>query len=204
MLDTRNISLTANELISLLRDFFKAFKVRRDVRRDSHTKYLKWESTPVIKGWELSDIAAFESSWEKKIDLGASLASLKISSRWQIIPAKNKDMIVLFYKGLCQPISPENEEEACKAWTPLPEGYLLATVQCLRQLSKTFDGSEDKPKLTEKLFWGRRPNGRIFEPCGEEHCEGCLRAQRLTKRASENPLLDQPSGGIIFGKSRRA
>ncbi|KAL7892096.1 hypothetical protein HDV64DRAFT_284520 [Trichoderma sp. TUCIM 5745] len=190
-------------LMSLLRDFFKAFEVRRDVRRDNHTKFLNLEMKPVVRGWELSDIAAFESAWEKKIDLGDSLVSMKASSRWQIIPAKNKDMIVLFYRGLTQPISPENEEEACKTWTPLPPGYLLTTVQCLRQLSKTLDGSENKPKLTEKLFWGKRPNGKIFEPCGEEHCEGCLRAQRLMKKASENPLPDQPSGGIIFGKSRR-
>lgn len=189
--------------MSLLREFFKAFEVRRDIRRDNNMRYLQWAKTPVMRGWELSDIAAFEGSWEKEIDLGASLGLLDTSSRWDIIPAENKNMVVLFYKGLTQPISPENEKEACKTWTPLPQGYLLATVQCMRQLSETFRSSHDKPQLTKKLFWGRPPNGKIFEPCSEEHCKECLRAQLLAKEASKTPLPDKPSGAVIFGKSRR-
>ncbi|PON29062.1 fungal specific transcription factor domain-containing protein [Trichoderma gamsii] len=88
----------------------QAFEVRRDICRHNHKKFLKWETAPVIRGWELSDIAAFKSSWEMEIDLGASLASLKSSSRWQIIPAKNKGMIVLFYEGLSQPMSPPKKK----------------------------------------------------------------------------------------------
>jgi hypothetical protein len=139
--------------MSLLRDFFMAFEMRRDVRRDNNEEYLQWPKiSPAIRGWELSEIAAFDGSEEKRVDLGDSLDILDTSGRWDAIPAENPDMIVLFYKGLAQPISAKNKQEACRAWTPLPEGYLLATVQCMRQLSKGLGGSDDKPKLTNKIF----------------------------------------------------
>lgn len=186
--------------MSLLRELFKAFEVRRAVRRDNHSKYLQVRKKHVIRGWELSDIAAFEDSWEKQIDLGTSLGFIKTSNRWDDIPAENENMTVLFYKGLTQPISPANEEQACKTWTPLPQGYLLATVQCIRQLSKTFGSSDDKPQLTKKLFWGRPISGKIFEPCSEGRCEECTRAQLLVTKVSKTPLPDKPNGAVIFGK----
>ncbi|KAM0461681.1 hypothetical protein ACHAO4_000865 [Trichoderma viride] len=179
--------------MSLLRELFKAFEVRRSVRRDNHSKYLQVRKKHVIRGWELSDIAAFEDSWEKQIDLGASLGFFKTSNRWDDIPAENEDMTVLFYKGLTQPISPANEEQACKMWTPLPQGYLLATI----------GSSDDKPQLTKKLFWRRPISGKIFEPCSEGLCEECTRAQLLVTRVSRTPLPDKPNGAVIFGNGTK-
>lgn len=186
-------------LMSLLKDIFNALQERLDAHRISKDKYIAKAEFPGIKGWELSDIAAFRDSRQKRVRVGSHRDLFSASNKWYDIPAQNPDIIVLFYTGLAPPIRPMNENQACRTWTPLPKGCLLATVECLRYLSRSNCGTDDKPRLGKKLFWSKPVRGKIFELCDKRPYEGCQRLQLLVKHAPEMPLPDKPAGAIIFG-----
>ncbi|KAK2593251.1 hypothetical protein QQS21_009050 [Conoideocrella luteorostrata] len=179
-----------------------AFEVRRDARRIYNDKFMPRAECPTLRGWELCDIAAFKGSWEKKVNVGPASDLLSTDGKWYDIPKKNPEIMVLFYKGLAPPIEPKDASRACKSWTPLPQGHLLATVSCLRQLSESLGGTIDKPRLTKKLFWGKPAKGKVFESCNERQDEGCKRVQLLVKGVPDTSLPDIPRGALIFGRER--
>ena len=151
-----------------------------------------------LRGWEFADLVNFKFTSERKeVDINR-----KTAGDWEVIAAENPDIVVLFCKGLEQPLRPAKIKRVCGSWTPIPEGhcYLTAFVPCLKKLSDEHGGNYDRPKLTNELYWHRPRGSNLFEDCDFDSQTGCSRLQELTvgKKACPPGLL-QPQGAAIFG-----
>lgn len=171
---------------------------RKDLALGRDDTFFSFHSTrrPRLRGWEFIDLANWQYLSERKeVDI-----ERKTAGEWGSIATENPDLVVLFCKGLEQPIKPAKHQSVCRLWSPIPEGrcYLTASVPCLKSLSESCGGSESHPKLTRHLHWHspQRAKGCNY---GAKHGCNCLQELVAEKKAvAPGPL--EPHGAFIFGK----
>ena len=109
---------------------------------------------PTLYGWEVEDLITGSMFYDRKeVKLNKSTAG-----DWFQISENRPELLVLFCKGLGEPIKPSPSTPHCRAWDPIPvdQGYLVATVRCLEQLSKLYGNDSSKSysfQLAEGLYW---------------------------------------------------
>lgn len=161
---------------------------------------------PTLYGWEVEDLITGSMFYDRK-----EIKLNKTAGDWFRITKERADLLVLFCKGLGEPIKPCPETSHCKVWNPIPihRGYLVATVQCLQQLSKEYDSNGPKTtcstQLAPSIYWHRPLESKLFEACNSGAIRGCNRIQEVkdNKRANDPGLLAS-NGAVIFGKATSA
>lgn len=189
----------------VIKNILAALESRIDsaLAKDDAFINLPWGKRSRLRGWEFIDLVRWKYSFDRKeVDIDR-----KTAGEWGSIATENPDLVVLFCKGLGQPIRPAKDQTICRLWTPIPEGrcYLTASVPCLKTLSEDCGGTETHPKLTRRFHWHRPHGSRLFESCNYGAENGCTRLQELVvekKAITPGPL--EPHGAVIFGKSEKA
>ncbi len=157
---------------------------------------------PGLRGWEFVDMVNWKYLFERK----EVKIDRKTAGEWDLIAAEKPDLVVLFCKGLGQPIRPAQHEKLCRLWTPIHEGryYLTASVPCLKRLSEDCGGTGSCPKLTQSRHWHRPRGASLFEGCKYGVENGCYRLQELmVKKKAVAPGFLEPHGAVIFGKTKQ-
>ena len=178
-----------------------ALESRKDLAVGRDDTFFDFPSTTRsgLRGWEFVDLANWKYLSERKeVDI-----ERKTAGEWGSIAAKNPDLMVLFCKGLGQPIKPAKQQKICPLWSPIPDGrcYLTASVPCLKSLSERCGGTESRPKLTHHLHWHRPQGASLFEGCNGGSRNGCNCLQELVvEKKAVAPGFLEPHGAVIFGK----
>lgn len=147
--------------------------------------------------------------------------------------ALTKTMRVLFGDGMGELIKPQEPQDLCRHWYPVPGGlknlYLVTTIPCVK--AREAFGGVEKPGLAPGIVWDFN-DGCIFQPCvgckfGEEkkcikqpqslRIEPANSREKLRKIQPLNPSrltqvsgLGEPSsqipsnGAVIFAESRKS
>lgn len=183
-----------------LSQIFLSLEKRREQQRFSNDATLPFFShSHELHGWELFDIALCQPSYHKRVRL-----LIRESAPWDYIARDNKDMLVLFHKGLAAAIQPA-PGSVCPGWDPLPSEneYLLASVYCIRMLSRLNGGGLFMPKMTGKLALMPDHDGGRFKAC-DSHCSGrCERVLELGKKKTEHRWPLPNDGAILLGPKCR-
>ncbi|RAL06067.1 uncharacterized protein BO80DRAFT_420377 [Aspergillus ibericus CBS 121593] len=180
--------------LTKLKEIFRFLEQRRELQRAYNSSIRMLESHS-IRGWELYDIAACRSSWEKQVRLPLGKASC-----WRDIVHENQDTIVLFCQGMADAIQPE-PGSVCGAWIPLPrrENFLLASTSCIRDLTDIHGGNQHRPKLGNQLFVDKFRETDPFGPCDAGSGGTCNRVLKLTKSRPGDEFVLPKEGAIVLG-----
>lgn len=200
--EVRKVSLDGKPQLfaEVIKKIFSALEKRKDLAmvRDDISRM----KSSKLCGWEFEDMVNGKYSPKRKeVDIDR-----KTAGEWNLIAAENPDLVVLFCNGLTQPIRPARHERTCSLLTPIPEGhcYLIASVPCLRRLSKDCGGTESSPKLTSKLHWHRPQGASLFEGCEYGVENGCNPLQEVaSEKKAIAPGRLEPHGAVIFGKAKQ-
>ncbi len=158
---------------------------------------LSWIRNPRLYGWDLADmIDARDTTLRKEVAIQNNA-----DDRWISSIGNHPNMLVLFCRNLDRPIRPRNAKEVCSTWTPIPSGknYLVASVQCLKDLARHCEGYDRDLRLTEKCYWSQPQGSRPFKPCNFKSKSGCNRLQHVVTANPTRPLELKPKGAVIFG-----
>ena len=177
-----------------LKEIFRYVEQRRELQR-VYNSSIRMLGSHCIRGWELYDIAACRSSWEKQVRLPLGSASC-----WRDIVRENQDIIVLFSQGMANAIQPE-PGSVCGAWVPLPrrENYLLASTSCIRDLTDMHGGYHHRPRLGNQLFIEKMGRMDPFRPCDAGSGGACNRVLKLTKSRPTDDFVLPEEGAIVLG-----
>ncbi|KAJ6008430.1 hypothetical protein N7540_012406 [Penicillium herquei] len=186
--------------MSKLKEIFLSLEKRKEQRRIFDEGFIRVGS-PHLRGWELVDIAACRSSQERGIRLPFRSMLHPADSCYKIL-RDNPDMIVLFSEGMADAIKPF-QERVCGAWDPLPrDNYLiLASLKCLKTLSRRQRGPKDQLKLTKKLFLSTPKGIDNFEACRKDQDAECSHVYSTSKTPDESFCLHE-DGAVILGDPR--
>ncbi|KAF5633437.1 serine threonine kinase [Fusarium sp. NRRL 52700] len=156
-----------------------------------------------IKGWDwLELVDGFERSTSQRRQVHASRV---FGSQPCWLPF-TKSFPVFFAHEVGDLILPEQPDQVCRQWSPLPGGcrntYLAVSLRCIRGFSAS--------GCYEGLVWSCE-DAHLFEPC--QTCKAVpelcpKKPQRLEKsKAKKGPIKTLPQGMndgvVIFGTSRK-
>ncbi|KAJ5702172.1 hypothetical protein N7488_009720 [Penicillium malachiteum] len=187
--------------MSKLKEIFLSLEKKKEQRRIFNESSIRM-GAPYLRGWEFIDIAACRPSREKGIRLPfLALSHHPADSCYKII-RDNPDMVVLFSEGMADAIKPF-QEQVCRAWDPLPrDRYLiLASLKCLKTLSRRNGGSQNQLKLTKKLFMSTPTTVDTFEACRKGQNAGYSHVYCMSKPPDESLCLDE-NGAVILGEPK--
>lgn len=186
-----------------IKHFMEALESRKDeiIKRKETSIVTLSNRRPPLLGWEFVDIVGLTYlSSRKKVTINRSSGG-----EWDLIAAKNPELIVLFGKGLGEIIKPARDERICQTWNPIPKSYCYLTASgfCLKKLAETHSTDPKRPRLTPKLHWHRPQKARLFEDCDFGIGVGCNRLQALRSKRKKflTPGPLEPYGAVIFGKA---
>lgn len=185
-------------LITKLKEIFLAIEQRKDQRRlqNEASKRIPGLSGPFLRGWELIDIATCKPSPEKgtKLNVGPT-------DSWHKISRDNDDMIVFFCKGMADAIRPV-AARVCPAWYPPPRNhYLLASVPCVKMLSKWNGGTRKSMRMTKKLFLCNAEDTDSFGVCDGSGNGPCSHVHSLMSKVPNREVILEDGGAILLGNS---
>ena len=186
-------------LMTKLSQIFLSLEKRKEQQRLFDDGTLAVFQSIALHGWELFDIATCQPSYHKRVKL-----TMSRPESWHRIARDNQNMLVLFHQGLAGAIQP-TPGSVCPAWDPLPgrNEYLLASVYCIRALSKLNGGGLSMPKMTPKLALVPDLDGGRFKAC-DSRCSGrCERVLELKKEEKEHRWLLPENGAILLGRRCR-
>ncbi|MCJ1426934.1 hypothetical protein MMC29_004837 [Sticta canariensis] len=174
---------------------------REDIIQKKLTSTHLLLTQPPLRGWDFIDIATFSHlHGSKEVPINQSSGG-----QWDIIPAGNPGLVVLFGKGFGEIIKPARNENICRSWNPIPEGcdYLTASVFCLEKLAAMNSIEPQRPKLTPKLHLHKPEGASLFEECEFGFGLGCNRLQELKRRGFRTPGPLERHGAVIFGNAKQ-
>jgi hypothetical protein len=182
----------------------KACRITQDRTQSSSSVswLLAWIQNPRLYGWDLADmIDARDTTLRKEVAIQNNA-----DDKWISSIGNHPNMLVLFCRNLDPPIRPRNAEEVCQTWTPIPSGknYLVASVQCLRDLERHCEGDDRNRRLTDKCYWSQPQGSNPFKPCNYKSKTGCNRLQHVvaasrfwSRPRSRADEMSQASNGQI-------
>ena len=156
---------------------------------------------PILYGWEAEElITGSIFCARREMKLNSSTAG-----DWYLLLKQHPELLVLFTQGLGEAIRPCPASSYCQAWNPIPaeRDYLVATVPCLQQLSKTYDSECGRSvQLASDLYWHRPLECTLFDACGSGgSATGCNRLQDVKSKRANPPGPLSAEGAVVFGRT---
>jgi hypothetical protein len=150
-----------------------------------------------LYGWDFIEVA-------RKNPDGRRMVEAKICRALKTFLA-NPDMVVLMGKNLGQPIRPLQPNALCASWTPVPHhrDFVVVSVPLIEHLTESRHGEANCPRIAEKQYCTRSPQGKLFEPCVWDDKHHCNRVQQIGSHPPDPqsyPLFSTGgNGAILFG-----
>jgi hypothetical protein len=121
-----------------------------------------WFRKSRLYGWDLADLVdARQYTYRKEVTIRANA-----SDKWISHIGNNPNVLILFCNNIKAPVTVVSDE-MCANWNPIPpeRNYLVAPMQCLRDLARHCGGNFKEQKLTEGCYWMRPVDNKPFDVC---------------------------------------
>ena len=196
-----NIEGKPQFFIDIIKSFVEALESRKEstIERDDSSGF-RLRNRPSLHGWEFLDIVTWKHMFNgKTVPINRDTAG-----DWYHIANQNPEIVVLFCKGIGEPIRASSGEKSCRSWASIPYGnqYLTASVPCLEKLIEEHGSVLNCLKLTPSFYWHRPSGQSLFEECSHNGRLGCNRLQDLKTKNPNPPGMLEAHGAVIFGNMR--
>lgn len=200
----RNTGTSTWKFMDIVKDSVRLLKACRDTKDRTQSSssvswLLSWFQSPRLYGWDMADLIDGRDYTSRK----EILVHKNLNNKWISSIANHPDVLVIFCANIAAPIRPAKPEKICCKWNPVPseKNYLVASVQCLKDLARHCNGGDDGRKLTEKCYWSRPRGTYPWAVCNFESKKGCNRLQEIVEKNPKRPVKLYQHGAVIFGGS---
>lgn len=166
-----------------MENIFAALESRKEEIITRNNASARFPYSTYLKGWELIDIA-HSKPWfkERRILLDDTCGT------WPSIIGKQREVLVLFCRGVSDLIRPPADDLFCQTWRSVPKGrsYLAATVACITNL-------DIHCRLDNR-----------FRACTFNHKNCPSRLQELDHRPSSRAFPIPAAGAVIVGRTHHS